>query len=74
MTSSVDLDHCDVRKGKSGIHLEGAGNTVHWGTGNIDADPVSRDVLVNAVLYFSRDEASFVSGQTLCVNDGRTPW
>ncbi len=43
MTSSVDLDHCDVRKGKSGIHLEGAGNTVHWGTGNIDADPQFAD-------------------------------
>ena len=28
----------------------------------------------NAVTYFSSDEASFVTGQTLCVNGGRTPW
>ena len=28
----------------------------------------------NAVLYYSSDEASFVTGQTLCVNGGRTPW
>ncbi len=28
----------------------------------------------NAVAYFSSDEASFVTGQTLCVNGGRTPW
>jgi len=28
----------------------------------------------NAVSYFSSDEASFVTGQTLCVNGGRTPW
>lgn len=28
----------------------------------------------NAVTYFASDEASFVTGQTLCVNGGRTPW
>lgn len=28
----------------------------------------------NAVVYYSSDEASFITGQTLCVNGGRTPW
>ena len=28
----------------------------------------------NAVSYFSSDEASFITGQTICVNGGRTPW
>ena len=28
----------------------------------------------NAVSYFASDEASFITGQTLCVNGGRTPW
>jgi len=28
----------------------------------------------NAVAYFASDEASFITGQTLCVNGGRTPW
>ena len=28
----------------------------------------------HAVVYYSSDEASFVTGQTLCVNGGRTPW
>lgn len=32
------------------------------------------DDVADAVLYFARDEASFVTGQTLCVNGGKTPW
>jgi 3-oxoacyl-[acyl-carrier protein] reductase len=36
-----------------------------WGTPQDVAD---------AVLYFASDEASFVTGQTLCVNGGLTPW
>jgi len=36
-----------------------------WGT--------PQDV-AHAVLYFASEEASFVTGQTLCVNGGLTPW
>lgn len=34
---------------------------------------VPRDV-ADATLYFASEEASFVTGQTLCVNGGITPW
>ena len=34
---------------------------------------VPQDV-ANAVLYFASEEAGFVTGQTLCVNGGMTPW
>jgi len=34
---------------------------------------VPQDV-ADAVLYFASQEASFVTGQTLCVNGGMTPW
>ncbi len=34
---------------------------------------VPQDV-ADAVLYFASEEASFVTGQTLCVNGGITPW
>lgn len=34
---------------------------------------VPQDV-ADAVIYFASDEASFVTGQTLCVNGGMTPW
>ncbi len=27
-----------------------------------------------ACLYFASQEASFITGQTLCVNGGMTPW
>jgi 3-oxoacyl-[acyl-carrier protein] reductase len=34
---------------------------------------VPQDV-AGAVLYFASDEAAFVTGQTICVNGGLTPW
>jgi 3-oxoacyl-[acyl-carrier protein] reductase len=34
---------------------------------------VPQDV-AEAVLYFASEEASFITGQTLCVNGGMTPW
>lgn len=34
---------------------------------------VPRDV-ADAVLYFASEEASFITGQTMCVNGGMTPW
>jgi 3-oxoacyl-[acyl-carrier protein] reductase len=30
--------------------------------------------VAHAVLYFASQEAGFVTGQTLCVNGGLTPW
>lgn len=32
------------------------------------------DDIADAVLYFSSEQTSFVTGQTLCINGGRTPW
>ena len=32
------------------------------------------DDVAYAVVYYASNEASFVTGQTLCVNGGATPW
>ena len=32
------------------------------------------DDVANATLYFASEESAFVTGQTLCVNGGLTPW
>jgi 3-oxoacyl-[acyl-carrier protein] reductase len=34
---------------------------------------IPKDV-AEAVVYFASDEAAFITGQTLCVNGGMTPW
>ena len=34
---------------------------------------IPKDV-ADAVLYYASDEASFVTGQTICVNGGNSPW
>ena len=34
---------------------------------------VPKDV-ADAVVYFASEESAFVSGQTMCVNGGKTPW
>jgi len=53
----------DPQEAKDGYHeIIPAGR---WGT--------PRDV-AEAVVYFASPEASFVTGQTLCVNGGITPW
>lgn len=44
----------------------------------LDSIPVGRwgqpEDVGHAVTFFASEEASFVTGQTLCVNGGRTPW
>ena len=39
----------------------------------VDRWGVPKDV-ADAVRYFASEEASFITGQTLCANGGMTPW
>lgn len=56
--SSIDVDYCDVRDGRNGIHLEAAGNSIRWGAGNIDTDP-----------KFADDQLRLSAGSP-CINAG----
>ena len=59
----VERHENDPQEEKDGYHaLIPAGR---WGTPKDVAD---------AAVYYSSDESSFVTGQTLCVNGGMTPW
>ncbi len=42
-SSTIDIDYCDVQGGLAGIYDDGTGNTINWGAGNIDADPLFVD-------------------------------
>jgi len=38
-SSTIDVDYCDVQSGQIGIYDDLSGNTINWGSGNIDAEP-----------------------------------
>ncbi|MHC4675157.1 MAG: S8 family serine peptidase [Planctomycetota bacterium] len=42
-SSTIDVDYCDVEGAPAGIYDDGSGNTINWGSGNIDADPLFID-------------------------------
>ncbi len=42
-SSAVNVDYCDVQGGEAGIYDDLSGNTINWGSGNIDADPLFFD-------------------------------
>jgi 3-oxoacyl-[acyl-carrier protein] reductase len=59
----VERHENDPQEEKDGYHeLIPAGR---WGTPKDVAD---------AAVYYASDESSFITGQTLCVNGGMTPW
>ena len=45
-SSIINVDHCDVRGGSAGIYNDGSGNTINWGSGNIDANPLFTDPVI----------------------------
>ncbi len=42
-SSTIDADYCDVEGGAAGIYDDGSGNTINWGSDNIDVDPMFVD-------------------------------
>ncbi|MEE8404187.1 MAG: SUMF1/EgtB/PvdO family nonheme iron enzyme, partial [candidate division Zixibacteria bacterium] len=42
-SSTIDLDYCDVQGGQAGIYDDLSGNTINWGSSNIDTDPLFVD-------------------------------
>ncbi|MBN2375777.1 MAG: right-handed parallel beta-helix repeat-containing protein, partial [Sedimentisphaerales bacterium] len=42
-SSTIDVDYCDVQGGQTAIYDDSSGNTINWGSGNIDTDPLFVD-------------------------------
>ena len=39
-TYTLNVDYCDIQNGEDGIHNQNGVNTINWGEGNIDEDPL----------------------------------
>ena len=69
-SSAIDVNYCDVKGGQAGIHDDGSGNTINWGSGNIDVDPMFVDPNgVDGVIGTEDDNLRLMSDSP-CIDTG----
>jgi hypothetical protein len=69
-SSTIDVAYCDVQGGQAGIYDDLSGNTINWGTGNIDADPSFVDPNGPDGVMGTEDDNLRLSPESPCIDVG----
>jgi hypothetical protein len=69
-SSTIDVAYCDVQGGQAGIYDDGSGNTINWGSGNIDADPEFVDPNGLDGIVGTEDDNLRLSEGSACIDAG----
>lgn len=69
-SSIINVDYSDVRGGQVGIYDNGSGNTINWGSGNIDADPLFVDADGIDNIYGTEDDNLRLMSGSPCIDAG----
>jgi len=69
-SSTIDVNYCDIRDGNDGIYDDGSGNTINWGSGNIDADPCFVDADGPDGTIGTEDDNLRLQAASLCIDAG----
>jgi len=68
--SSIDVNYCNVQGGQAGIYDDGSGNTINWGSGNVDVDPLFVDADGVDNTPGTEDDNLRLSSDSLCIDAG----
>jgi hypothetical protein len=69
-SSTIDVAYCDVQGGQAGTYDDGSGNTVNWGSGNIDVDPLFIDPNGPDGIIGTEDDNLRLSAGSPCIDAG----
>ncbi len=69
-SSTIDVAYCDVQGGQAGIYEDLSSNTVNWGSGNIDAEPLFIDADGADNKVGTEDDNLRLSEGSACIDAG----
>ncbi|MHC5061765.1 MAG: right-handed parallel beta-helix repeat-containing protein, partial [Planctomycetota bacterium] len=70
ISSTINVAYCDVQGGQAGIYGDIGGNTINWGSGNIDTDPLFVDADGPDGIVGTEDDNLRLSANSPCIDTG----